>query len=73
MVFVKILVLIAAILLALVLIRYRLQLVRIVGKNYYAEKYLGQGGSYTFWILFAILIIFVALVWLVGVPGCKKI
>ncbi len=72
MVFVKILVLIASIILGIIIIRYRQQIVQMIGKNSYAERFLGQGGTYTFWILFAILIIFIALVWLVGFPGCAK-
>ena len=72
MVFVKILALIASIFLAVIIIHYRYQIVRMVGKNSLAERYLGQGGTYTFWILFAIFIIIIALVWLVGIPGCSQ-
>jgi len=69
MVFVKFIVLLATIFIGTVLILYRERLVRIFGKNQMAERYLGNGGSYTFWILFALLLIFIALVWLVGLPG----
>jgi hypothetical protein len=68
MVLVKIIVLIAAIFLAIIIIKYREKIVRIVGKNEWAERYLGAGGTYTFWILFALLIIVIALVWLAGTP-----
>lgn len=40
------------------MIKYRERIVRIVGKTYYAEKYLGGGGSYTMWILLGIVVIF---------------
>lgn len=69
MLFIKILALLASIIFAVIIIRYREQIVRIVGKNSYAERYLGQGGTYTFWVIFAISIIFLVLVWLVGIPG----
>ena len=72
MVFVKILVLILAILICAVILKYRERVVRMVGKNEYFERYLGPGGTYTFWILFAILIVAVAAIWLVGVPGCSS-
>jgi len=66
MVFVKILVLLATIGLAILILKYKERVVRMVGKNEYAERYLGQGGTYTFWILFAILMIVIATIWLVG-------
>ena len=66
MILIKILVLIATIFIAILILKYRERIVRIVGKNEYAERYLGQGGTYTFWILFAILLIIIATVWLVG-------
>jgi len=69
MVFVKILVLLATIGLAILILKYKERVVRMVGKNEYAERYLGQGGTYTFWVLFAILMIVIATIWLVGLPG----
>lgn len=66
MVFIKILVLLATIGLAILILKYKEKVVRMVGKNEYAERYLGQGGTYTFWVLFAILMIVIATVWLVG-------
>ena len=72
MVLVKILVLITSIFVAVLIIKFREKLVRLIGKNEYAERYLGSGGTYTFWILFAIFIIFIALVWLVGLPGIRN-
>lgn len=64
MVFVKILVLIAAVFTCLGMIKYREKLVRIVGKADWAERYLGNGGTYTMWILWGILLVVIAVVWL---------
>lgn len=69
MVFVKILVLLATIGLAILILKYKEKVVRMVGKNEFAERYLGQGGTYTFWVLFAIFLIIIATIWLVGLPG----
>lgn len=69
MVFIKILVLLATIGLAVLILKYKERVVRMVGKNEYAERYLGQGGTYTFWILLSILLIIIATFWLVGLPG----
>jgi len=72
MVFVKILILIVTVIIAILIIKYREKIVRTIGKNELAERYLGSGGTYTFWILLALFLIFLALVWLVGIPGCNK-
>lgn len=72
MVLIKIIVLLIAIFVAILIIKFREKLVRLIGKNEWAERYLGSGGTYTFWILFALLIIFIALVWLVGLPGIRN-
>ena len=69
MVFVKILVLLVTIGVAILILKYKERVVRMVGKNEFAERYLGQGGTYTFWVLFAILLIIIATIWLVGLPG----
>ncbi|OGD56507.1 hypothetical protein A2V71_02390 [Candidatus Berkelbacteria bacterium RBG_13_40_8] len=69
MVFVKILVLIAAIFAGILIIKYRERIVRIFGKAEWAEKYLGMGGTYTMWILIALFFIVLALIWLMGLPG----
>ncbi|AKM81959.1 TPA: hypothetical protein DD449_05370 [Candidatus Berkelbacteria bacterium] len=66
MVFVKILVWIAVLGGAILIMKYKERVVRMVGKNEMAERYLGPGGTYTFWVLFAILLIVIATVWLVG-------
>lgn len=69
MILIKILVLIATIFIAILILKYRQKIVQMVGKNEMAERYLGNGGTYTFWILFAILLIIIATIWLVGMPG----
>lgn len=69
MVFVKIIVLLLAIGLAIVFAKYREYMVRLVGKNQTAEKYLGPGGSYTLWPLIGIFFIILAVIWLFGLPG----
>jgi len=40
----------------------------MVGKQEWAERYLGSGGTYNMWILIAILIVVMATIWLVGTP-----
>ena len=69
MVFIKILVFIVAILVGIWIISGREKLVRMIGKSSFAEKYLGMGGTYTMWILIGLLVIVLALIWLVGLPG----
>lgn len=69
MILIKILVLIATIFIAILILKFRQKIVQMVGKNELAERYLGNGGTYTFWILFAILLIIIATIWLVGMPG----
>jgi hypothetical protein len=68
MIIFKILVLIASIFACILVIKYRLQMVNTFGKAYWAEKYLGSGGSYTMWIIIGILMVFLAAAWLVGTP-----
>ena len=68
MVFVKILVLFAAIFFGVLIIIYREKIVRMFGKNSMAEQYLGVGGTYTMWILVGLAVILGALIWLVGFP-----
>lgn len=69
MIFVKILVLIIAIFACIVIIKYRWNIVQTVGKNEWAERYLGSGGTFTMWIGIAILVVVLATIWLVGLPG----
>ena len=64
MIFWKIIVLIVSIFACIGVIRYRLQMVQLFGKNQWAEAYLGSGGSYNLWIFIGILMVFMAATWL---------
>jgi len=68
---IKFLALIASVWLCVMIIRYRERIVRFVGKSEMAERYLGAGGTYTMWILIAIIVVIFAVVWLVGTPFDK--
>lgn len=59
----KFLVFVAAVIIALLIMKYTEPIVRLVGKNDLAEKYLGMGGTYTMWKLIALLIVIVALLY----------
>lgn len=63
MIFLKILILILALAGGLSILKYTELLVRTVGKNEWAEKYLGGGGTYTMWKIIGILIIVVAIIY----------
>lgn len=43
---------------------YNYQLVQLFGHQYYAEKYLGDGGTYSMWKILGILVI-IGCVWYV--------
>ena len=73
MVVVRFLVLIVVIFVSILMIRYREWLVRQIGKSGWAEHYLGAGGTYTMWILIALLFIILAMFWAFGAPGQKPI
>jgi hypothetical protein len=45
------------------LMRYCEPLVRLFGKNDWAERHLGSGGSYTMWKLIGILVIVVGILY----------
>lgn len=47
--------------LAVFILKYTEPLVRMIGKNAWAEQYLGGGGTYTMWKLIALGIVIVAL------------
>jgi len=53
----KFLVLIFGLSLGIGLIKYSFQLTQIIGSNYYAERYLGSGGTYTMWKLLGLALI----------------
>lgn len=61
----KLVLLVLAFAAAYFMVKYREKLVRVVGKNYYAEKYLGAGGSYSMWIVLAVILVALALYYLV--------
>ena len=56
-VFTRVILLIGSVVLAYYMVKFRVNLVRIIGKNYYAEKYLGSGGTYTMWVFLAIALV----------------
>lgn len=64
--FTKFIVFVASIGAAILILKYVEPIVRLVGKNDLAEKYLGMGGTYTMWKIIAIIIPVVALVWWLG-------
>ncbi len=43
------------------MMRYNYQLTQLFGYNSLAERYLGQGGTYSMWKLLGLLTIFLAL------------
>lgn len=53
----KFIILIAAIVLGISMMRYNYQLTQLFGHNYHAERYLGQGGTYTMWRLSGLAVI----------------
>ena len=55
-----------AVAVGILIMKYTEPIVRTVGINDLAEKYLGAGGTYTMWRLLAILLIVAALVHWVG-------
>lgn len=54
---------ILAVIVAVLIMKYTDPIVRLVGKNDLAEKYLGMGGTYTMWKLIALAIVLVALLY----------
>lgn len=63
--FERVILLVGSVVLAYYMVKFRVNLVRIVGKNDYAEKYLGSGGTYTMWVLLAIALVAFAITYLV--------
>ncbi|EKD55957.1 MAG: hypothetical protein ACD_58C00327G0001 [uncultured bacterium] len=52
--------------LGVAMITYREKIVRMIGKNDYAEKYLGAGGTYNMWSIIGMITMFVGLMILMG-------
>jgi len=55
LVFKRILIFIILFVVGVLLIKYREQIAKIVGKNDLAEKYLGAGGTYNLWVIIGII------------------
>lgn len=66
MVFIKILIFLVAVAACIAILKYTEKIVRVVGKNSWAEKYLGGGGTYTMWKIIAIVIVAAALWYLLS-------
>lgn len=64
MVFIKILIFLVCVGLAILILKYTEPLVRMIGKMSWAENRLGMGGTYTVWKLIAIGLIMGSLVYL---------
>ncbi len=64
MVFVKILIFLACLGIAILILKYTEPIVRMVGKMSWAESRFGMGSTYTVWKLIAILLIVGSLVYL---------
>jgi len=65
-VFTKILLFLLFEALGVAMITYREKIVRMIGKNDYAEKYLGAGGTYNMWSIIGMITMFVGLMILMG-------
>jgi hypothetical protein len=59
----KILALVAGIVVGTALMKYSFQLTQLFGHNSWAEKYLGDGGTYTMWKLLGIALIILAVIY----------
>lgn len=57
----KLLVIIIGPIVGVLMMRYNYQLTQLFGYNSLAERYLGQGGTYSMWKLLGLLTIFLAL------------
>lgn len=53
----RILISLASFAVGVIVMTHSFQLVKIVGHTYYAERYLGEGGSYTMWKLIGVALI----------------
>ena len=66
MVFTRILVFVIALAMGYGVLKYTYPIVKMFGHNDLAEKYLGQGGTYTMWKLLGIIFISVGFLYLIG-------
>lgn len=56
----RILALIIGLPLGIALIKYSYQITQVLGHNSLAERYIGEGGTYTMWKLLGLVVIFAA-------------
>lgn len=56
-------ILIGGFVLGTVLVKYNYQLTQLVGHSYLAEKYLGEGGTYTMWKLLGVVLIIITVIY----------
>lgn len=61
---VKLLIAIIGSILGILMMRYNFEITRMIGHNYYAERYLGDGGTYSMWKILGGLTTVVCLFWL---------
>lgn len=66
MVFTRILVFAISALIGYVILKYTRPIVKIVGYNSFAERWFGQGGTYTMWKLIGVFIILAGFFYLTG-------
>jgi hypothetical protein len=50
--------------LGLIALTHNFQLTRLFGHNYYAEKYLGTGGTYSMWKLIGVVLMIIGAIYL---------
>jgi len=56
----KLLILILGVIVGTLFVRYSYQLTQLFGHNSYAERYIGEGGTYSMWKLLGIAVIIFA-------------
>ena len=60
---------IIGIIFGLVFIKYRESIYRFTGKNAWAEKYLGQGGTINLYVLFGGAVVILSILYMTGTLG----
>jgi hypothetical protein len=60
---IKFVVLVFGLAIGVALIKYNFQLTRLFGHNSLAERYLGEGGTYTMWKLLGVALIIGAVIY----------
>jgi hypothetical protein len=59
----KLLVLVAGFAVGTAFIKYNFQLTKLFGHNSLAERYLGEGGTYSMWKLLGVALIIIAIIY----------